>query len=528
MAKENGKKGKVNVGAVIILIISALVFIPVGSVSIAQLISSRKEEANTPVFGKYDGKKIAWEAGSDFAQKVSNYAEMYQRAGIDINTNTNIRDYIFQQAYQETVESYAYAERVKKTGYTVSKRAVDHELINAFLNTDGNFDQEAYNSADKAKLASARESIEKGLIANRYTDDLNGSFTKVNGESLYGSKISSKELDFISKMGAEKHSFDLVQWSTTDLPEEEVLAYGKDNADKFTKYDLSALTFDSRDTAVNTLKQLKSNEITFEDAVSRSSQIYIDSLGKLTSNYAYAIENEILVSKEDAAAVKALEKDQLSEVIETKQPYSTSSSYSIFRGDGPAKAADFNITLDAAPASEEESSVPEILKVVRTYLTSYESGYIENYFINKANKFLTDAKVSSFDEAAVSANVEKKEIPAFPVNYGNSAFFDVTPSEGALSGASRDEAVLKQIFALDVDQVSEPIVIGSYIAVLKCTGIQIEDLANIDQSSYSSTILSNDQLSMRTNLDKDPKHENNFWSTYIKYVGMPASFSSVQ
>ncbi len=529
------KKGKVNIGAVIILIISVVVFIPVGSVSIVQLIQSNKAEKEKAVFGSYGDKKIAWEQGSDFVNRVSNYAQFYQQYGIDINQNTQYRDQIIQQSYQETLETYAYSAKVSKTGYTVSSKEVDRQIMQQFKDADGNFDKNSYDQADKDSLASYKASVKDSILAGTYTDDLLGESTMVNGQSLYGAKVSSKEVDFIASMGAEKHSFQLLQWAKSDYPAEEVLAFGKENAEKFTKYDMSALTFDSKETAETTLKQLTSNEITFEDAATRSSQLYTDALGKLTSNYSYAIENEILVNKEDFEKITSLAKDALSAVIETKQPYSIESSWTIFRCDGEKTVADFNVTLpsesEATAISDDEEakaeeSLPEILTVVKTYMTSYEAGHIENYFMDKAKIIASKAKVSSFEEAAADAGLEIVTCDPFPLNYGNSQFFDSVSSQGAFANISRNEDVLKKIFALDVDEISEPMVIGSYVALVKCTGLQKDNVADIDKSSYNSTIVSNNQLSLSNALNDDPKVKDNFWSTYINTFGMPSSFSA--
>lgn len=517
MAEEKAKKGngKVKVGAVIILAISVVVFIFMG-VGLSDFFNSEKAEANKPIFGKYDGKEIAWEAGSDFAQRIANYVRMYESYGINVDSNSNIRDYIFQQSYQECLQTLAYTAKVKKAGYSVPSKVIDRQIINYFLDENGVFDEKAYLQADKNTINTMRKDIEKQYMTDRYVDDVLGNTTFVNGNSLYGTKVSSKELAFIAKMGSVKHSFDLAQWDTSTFPNAEVVKYAKDNAKKFTKYDFSAITVDSKEDAESILNQLNASEITFEDAVSvRSTQIYSDAMGKLTSSYAYAIENEVLASSADAAALYSLSKGALSSVVETKQPYSSESSWTIFRCDGAAEQADLSM--------EEEAPV---LSIVSDYLKAYEKGYIENYFIQIAKTFATEAKVSSFDEACDKFEITKEIAPAFPINYGNSEFFDSTASVGALSGASRNEDALASLFKLDVDQLSEPLVMGSYVVVAKCTGEQEDDASLVDTSVYSTTISSNNEMSVQDALMKDPKVDDRFLSAYFKYVGMPSGFAN--
>ena len=100
------KKGKNNakLGAIIVLILSALVFIPVGASSIFDSIKAKRQEP--PVFGKYKGKKIEYKAGTEYATAVTNLAQQYQQMGYDVNSLSNS---IFEQAFQGYIQTHISA-----------------------------------------------------------------------------------------------------------------------------------------------------------------------------------------------------------------------------------------------------------------------------------------------------------------------------------------------------------------------------------------------------------------------------------
>ena len=287
MAQETKRTAKdhTKIGAVIILVISAIVFIPFGGYEVISAFFSNKD---VPVFGSYDGKKITYERGSLFTNMTENLAERYKSMGYQIDSNAYY--YLFTQAFAETVKDMAYLDSVKSTGYEVPAGAVNRMLLNYYSDENGNYSPKLYNQTDKSTKKSLRESVTKNLQYNRLRDDLLGSSSLfVDGQSLYGIKSNSKEADFINNMGKEKHSFKYVAFNTED-----------------------------------------------EDAVSeKSTKYYTDSEGKISRPYRYQLEISV-PEKADVEKVVSLAQGSLSEVI------ATSRGFSIFRADGAAKDADLN------------------------------------------------------------------------------------------------------------------------------------------------------------------------------------------
>ncbi|MEE0893162.1 MAG: hypothetical protein UIT85_03945 [Treponema sp.] len=97
---EKGKKGDTKIGAVIILIISAAVFLPTGGAAVYQaLLNNQKAES----FGSYDGKQILYEPGSKFHTTVSSIAQNYRNSGLEVNEQSHY--YIMNQAFKQTINS---------------------------------------------------------------------------------------------------------------------------------------------------------------------------------------------------------------------------------------------------------------------------------------------------------------------------------------------------------------------------------------------------------------------------------------
>ena len=490
------------IGSLIVLLICAFCF-----VVLPAFTGSEGQQNKLPPFGKYNKREIAYEQDSDFYNYVSQYGQMFQAYGQQLNEQTYYT--VFKYAFDATVRKYAYEDAVNKSGYVVPQAAVNRNMVPFFSDENGNYSSKLYKQSDLKTVENLRKSIQSALVASRYSDDLFGSEEDIVGsEALYGLKESDAELDFLKSYNANKRGFQMALFNTSDYPEEEKLKFAKENQAKFNKYDISIVTVEDKAKAQTVLKRINNNEITFEDAISEYSLNYFtNSEGKVTSAYQYQIEN-LLVNKDDLAILTDLAVDSVTDVIET------SNSFSIFKKNGETKTPDFEID--------------EYKDLVSTYLRNYEKTRIEDYFTAKANDFIAQAAKSDFDSACTSMNIKNVEIPAFPLNYGSVAIADsLNTSIEGLSSADTNEKFLETAFNLKMNEMSEPLVLNGYVAVIKYTSDGNEakvadtndeetdnseddntadvlsNISDLDQSSANSYILSSDKL------------ENNFAQVYF-------------
>lgn len=485
------------IGSLIVLLICAFCF-----VVLPAFTGSEGQQNKLPPFGKYNKREIAYEQDSDFYNYVSQYGQMFQNYGQQLNEQTYYT--VFKYAFDATVRKYAYEDAVNKSGYVVPQAAVNRNMVPFFSDENGNYSSKLYKQTDAKTVENLRNSIQTALVASRYSDDLFGSEEDIVGsEALYGLKESDAELEFLKAYNANKRGFEMALFNTSDYPEEEKMKFAKENQAKFNKYDISIVTVEDKSKAQTVLKRINNNEITFEDAISEYSLNYFtNSEGKVTSAYQYQIEN-LLVNKDDLAILTDLAVDSVTDVIET------SNSFSIFKKNGETKAPDFE--------------TDEYKELVSTYLRNYEKTRIEDYFTAKANDFIAQAAKSDFESACTSMNIKNVEIPAFPLNYGSVDIADsLNTSIEGLGSADTNEKFLETAFNLKMNEMSEPMVLNGYVAVIKYTtnGTEIDDseaedsedddaayilsnISDLDQSSANSFILSSDKL------------ENNFAEVYF-------------
>ena len=482
------KKGVMyTAGSIIILIICLIAFV---------LPTTLGKAANQkPLeFGSYNGRKITYEQGSDFADFVSQYAEMYRSQGIQIDSSQQY--YLFQYAFNSTVMKYAYEDAVKKSGWKVPKEAVNRKLRPYFYDENGKFSSKLYKQADPSSVEKLRQNIEGNLYTSRFNDDIFGSSSEFLGiDNLYGVKIADPELKFFQNYGTEKRGFNMVAYKKADYPEAEKMKYAENNKAKFINYDMLIITVDEKSLAEKVAKRIGKEEITFEDAVAEYSENnYSNTEGKLSSTYQYQLEN-ILNDKADLAKLTDLAVGAVSPVIQT------TSGYSIFKA-------------NAAPG-QPDFETEDMKSRLSNYLTSYESGLIEDYYIAQANMFKSEAKASSFDDACAKLGVEKTEIAPFPLNFGNTSVTGtVDTSVAGLRGADTNENFLKEAFSLKLNDYSEPLVMSDYVIVIQYTTSENAEISDDDKPTIINTIVNSDNSSAQRALMDSPKLDNKFIATY--------------
>ena len=476
-------------GSLIILLICAFCFVVLPAV---EGRTSRQQGGDTPVFGKYDGKEIKYEQGTEFANFVSQYGQMYQMYGQQLDQTTYYQ--IFNQAFKSTVMNYAYSDAVKNSGYEAPESAITREILPYFEDENGNYSSKLYKQASDSVKQELHNSAKNTIIASRFANDNFASDDERIGlTSLYGLKSSDAEKKFIADMNKEQRGFKMAAFSKSDYPLDEKLKFANQNAALFNKYDMSVLTVEEKSNAESIAKRIANNEITFEDAVSEySEKNYSSSDGKLTNSYQYQISN-ILQNKDDLASITGLANGSVSDVIQTN------TGYSIFKNDGSVTKPDFT--------SEE------LQRTVSNYITAYEMTLIEDYFTAKANDFIKEAKASDFDAAAAKLSVTTSEIAKFPLNYGNTSILNTldTSAEG-LSNAEHNENFLKTAFSLKLNELSEPLVLNNNIVVLQYTteGSSADDDVNVN------TLITFDQTSASSIIMKSDKLEDNFLTVYFE------------
>ncbi len=480
------KKSVYTIGSLIILLICAFVFVLLPALT---GISSKQEKL--PAFGKYNGKEIKYEQGTDLYNFVSYYGQMVQAQNQNQQIDTSSYYYIFNYAFNSTVLKMAYSDAVSKSGYIVPKESVNRSMVSYFTDETGKYSSKIYKQTAESTINQMRKDAEENLISARFSDDNFGSTTDTLGsEQLFGIKESDAELDFLTAGNTNKRGFDMVVFNTDNYPTEEVLNFANKNTQKFVKYDLLILTTEDESKAKKVLTRLGNNEITFADAVSEySTKNFSNTEGKITGSYQYQIES-ILDNKEDIATISTLANDTNSSIIKT------TTGYSIFHCNGSSTTPDF----------QDETTLND----VTSYMKNYEMSAIEDYFVSKATDFTTLALNSDFTSACTKLDYEKITIEPIPLNYGNVSAFKTLNSN--VYGLDSNETFLKTAFSLKKGDISKPMVVNKNIVVVQYT---TEDNSVSEEPAAFTELTSYDETAAQNFIMDNPKLENNLTEVFF-------------
>ena len=480
------------IGSVIIFVLAVVCFVVFGVGT--EIINAVTGAGKASSFGKYDGKDIELIPGSDFANAVQNYSNYFQSQGQNLDENAYF--YIYSYAFNAAVQSMAYKDSVKKSGYAPSEKSVSRAML-PYFSSNGKFDPAIYAQVSESDKSSIKKDIVNSLTYQRFAEDVFGSSS--GDEKMFGAKASSKEAAFAEEIATTKRGFEIAYFDKNAYPDSEVLAYANENKDKFEKYSLSIVSFDDEAEAKKIRAQILNNEITFEDAISEySKKYYSNSEGKITNSYAYQISSNI-ANADDFSKISSLKNDEVSDVIKMHN------GYTIYKCTGDKVAANF----------EDEAT----LKDVKSYIKSNESGRIEDFFMNKANGF-AKAAAGNFTEAANEFEAETASVAPFPLNYGELSFADkITAGDiSALANAGSNENLLEKAFALKENEISEPIVNGNYIVVMKLTSTEKTEISDDEKKAVANALAEYDQISAQTAILTSDKVQNNVAQTYFKSI----------
>ena len=305
-------------------------------------------------------------------------------------------------------------------------------------------------------------------------------------------------------MAASERSFSFVAWEYSSFPDDEVRKYGEANAAKFRKAKLSRITVASEREAKQIKTRLADSTASFAElAKAHSTDSYASSGGDMGWQHAYALEPD-LEDKTRVEDILALAEGVVGDPV--KGPF----GWAIYRCDTAAVAADFADTA--------------VLSDVRDYLTRYEKGKIEDWFVERAGKFARRAAETSFAEAAREAGVAIAEIGYVPINLSNTFLLNplsATPDSATPYSAAYSEDFYYRAFSLGKDQASsQPIVLDDRVLVLKVAGERQAPAETAAMMNQVLSYLANQSLQtdLQQELMSERRLKSDFDATFYRSV----------
>jgi len=474
------KKVLLSIGSIVLLGVIAVAFVFSPSLMPGQ-------DGTLPPFGSYNGKKIEYIQNSLFANLVENYSNQMEANGQPVDTSTLYT--VMNQAFRDTAMRLGYEDEVTQSGYIAPDSLIERKMLPYFSDENGVYSPRVFrDTADGTKIE-IKNAVESQINYDLYSED------------VAGIKTATNEMAFIEDMDKNQRSFNMVSFNTADYPKEAAADFGHENAELFTQYNMNVITLNTENEANKIAEQIKNSELTFADAVSvYSIDQYGDEEGKLKNKLHHQLKT-IIKSEDVFNALIELESGTTSDVIET------STGFSIF-------------TATSLPQNPDFTNATTV-DVVYNYMTIYEAGIIEDYYADIAKDFVTVALIDGFDTAVADFDVEKIEVPAFPINYGNNQLLGIVPSSivTQLANAQTNEQFLKTAFSLTEGKLSKPIVMGTQVVVLTLNEEIADDTEEDDTLSlmYPYYVSQFDNVAIQSHFMRSDKLENDVTNVFFSH-----------
>jgi hypothetical protein len=470
---------------VLIIVIVAFVFVP----AIVPEAGGMREELS---FGTYDKIPITYVPGNYFAETRDTLARNQQSLGNDSNS-LYINYQIWREAFERTVERTGVLQEIKKAGYTAPEELVDEEVASMpVFYENGRFSAARYRQLDNATRMNLWRRTQEGIAEERYYSDMTDLLR------------SSREDEFLAGMGSLRRTFDGAAFSVGSYPDSELIAYAEENPGNFRSTHLSRITVNSSEReALQVLDSVKNGVLTFEEAAKTQSQdSYAERGGDMGVKLVYELSTEISDTRQQEELI-ALLKGEVSGLLQI------GSGWVFFRAED-----------DSYPADTSDSAT---LDKIRSYLTGFERGRVDAWFISQAEDLINSTAVNGFDEAVYSKGLTKFTFGPLALNYGD---LDILPMVSSFSipelndnDAPNNLNFWQIAFSTPLNTPSKPLVLGNAVIVLypkEESSAEEEETERI-KAGLSYYLSVNSTRELRSFFLRNGKLQDRFWTIYERY-----------
>ncbi|GEM_PF-5884717 len=464
--------------SIIILVLIVLSFV------VAPALTGLGTPQDSLQFGSYDGEPITFEQNNYFFHQYRNIASQFGGQVAEQEQHQQMYQ-IWRAAFERTVIFMDLKQRAEEAGLVITEDRIQNFLRTAgpYVDEQGEFDPAAYRNTPTAQRQEIQQQMKDELLHQQIRQD------------LFSAKVPPGETDFfISLIDTEKR-FDYISFDLQDYPLEKTAEYAREHPEAFRQIDVSTVILQTDRADAETVRQrIEDREITFEEAARTYSQ---DILTQDLDHEGRFFYFELLEVFEDSGQLQdlfALQEGEVSEVVDTAY--------------GPA------IYQINRAAHEPDFEDEELLADIRAYMARTERGQMQDYFLEKAQSFAESADSLGFNAAAEEAGLTVHSTDLFPISFNDPMLMDAISEadpEGILAQASNDEYVLKQLFAQERGDMTQPLPAGNHVVVAICreeAELSAEQLAQmrmmypsyvsqIEQHEYSQQVLTSDKLEDR-------------------------------
>ena len=233
------------------------------------LVIDTRGSQKTPTIGSVNGTPIYYTSTSPYGKAFREIENYYQQFGIPMNADVyaNIEDLAFRRAVTTILLDDLAAKNI-----TVSDKIILQYMQSQFIDSNGNYNQMAYDAFIKNTPQAEKIRIEKDLketvMAQTIALELFNS-VKINSlelERQYVKNLTKRDIEMLYIDAS-----DIVK--KADILEADIDKYFNDNKTNFVQADISWILLPNAKDAENVYKTLK-NDITLFDKTVAEKSIY--------------------------------------------------------------------------------------------------------------------------------------------------------------------------------------------------------------------------------------------------------------
>jgi parvulin-like peptidyl-prolyl isomerase len=471
----------------LVVVIVAFVFFPT---------STGASGGGTLTFGSFAGKPISYTQGSYMVREVQAISEANPSSD-DSELGNQMRNYqIYRQAFELAAVHEGILDAVRTAGLVIPDQIIDRKILTlGQFQENGAFSTRLYRQMGTSQRLDLRTQLKDDILVQTYANP------------VYNIKPSSKELEFLGSMAKDTRTVEYALFPLSSFPDSEVLSWAQSNSTLFKRLKLSRITM-AKESELKALRAKIEGGLAFADAAKKSStDSWATQGGDMGLRFFHELQDELSV-KTDADAVSALQKSGLSSVLKT-----SSGAFALYKLEDAAKPADF--------------ADPAVLADARSRIMGIEHAKAEDWALAKAKAFAA-LPAADFAANARRESVEVKSVGPFSLDYGNltlnlygqsAPLFTPIPTSGApeLASASRSEKFLTAAFGLAPGAVSEPLILGENVLVLKVKEAVSTPDSGMLAFYYPYLMKQKIDEDVKANFLASPKFKDDFSKVYLKY-----------
>ena len=254
-------------------VVKTLQWLGVSAVSILLivyfLVIDTRGSQKTPTIGSVNGTPIYYTSTSPYGKAFREIENYYQQFGIPMNADVyaNIEDLAFRRAVTTILLDDLAAKNI-----TVSDKIILQYMQSQFIDSNGNYNQMAYDAFIKNTPQAEKIRIEKDLKETIMAQT-------IALELFNGVKVNSLELERQYIKNLTKRDIEMLYIDASDIVkkadilEADIDKYFNDNKTNFVQADISWILLPNAKDAENVYKTLK-NDITLFDKTVAEKSIY--------------------------------------------------------------------------------------------------------------------------------------------------------------------------------------------------------------------------------------------------------------